>query len=231
MLGHSPIKQFDFSWAAVAEADHYQLEERVTPAEPFAALGGEIMGEALSLTMPLHLRREASYRLGACNVAGCTSSAEVAVTSSLREAVGYFKPSSSDPSDGFGTAVALSGDGQTLAVGAYGEDSIATGIDGDDDDDTAFSAGAVYVFVRDDMGGWSQQAYLKASNTDASDVFGWSVALSEDGSTLAVGPTTPAMTRGPPTCSSATAWGSGRSRPTSRPPIPACTTRSARAWR
>ena len=32
---------------------------------------------------------------------------------------------------------------------------------------------------------WTQQAYVKASNTDAGDWFGWSVALSGD--TLAVG--------------------------------------------
>ena len=35
------------------------------------------------------------------------------------------------------------------------------------------------------LGGWYQQAYIKAVNNDASDTFGWSVALS--GNTLAVG--------------------------------------------
>lgn len=34
---------------------------------------------------------------------------------------------------------------------------------------------------------WSQQAYIKASNTDVNDVFGYSVALSADGRALAVG--------------------------------------------
>ena len=34
---------------------------------------------------------------------------------------------------------------------------------------------------------WSQQAYVKASNTGADDYFGSSVALSANGSTLAVG--------------------------------------------
>ncbi len=46
-------------------------------------------------------------------------------------------------------------------------------------------SGAVYVFTRDGAGVWSQQAYIKASNTDVGDRFGWSVALSGD--TLAVG--------------------------------------------
>ena len=33
---------------------------------------------------------------------------------------------------------------------------------------------------------WSQEAYFKASNPDGGDFFGYSVALSSDGSTLAV---------------------------------------------
>ncbi len=53
-------------------------------------------------------------------------------------------------------------------------------------DNSASGAGAVYVFTR--MGGsWSQQAYVKASNTGAGDYFGHSVALNGDGNTLAVG--------------------------------------------
>ena len=47
-------------------------------------------------------------------------------------------------------------------------------------------AGAAYLFTRSGTA-WSQQAYLKAPNTGASDQFGFGVALSDDGSTLAVG--------------------------------------------
>jgi hypothetical protein len=50
----------------------------------------------------------------------------------------------------------------------------------------AANAGAVYVFTRSGTT-WSQRAYVKASNTEANDEFGNSVALSSDGSTLAVG--------------------------------------------
>ena len=46
------------------------------------------------------------------------------------------------------------------------------------------NAGAVYVFTRSG-GVWTQQAYLKASNTDAWDGFGNSVAI--EGDTLVVG--------------------------------------------
>src|SRR5439155_24658260 len=58
-------------------------------------------------------------------------------------------------------AVALSGDGNTLAVGAIGEASSTTGIDSTPNE-LAPGAGAVYVYTRN-AGTWSQQAYVKAS--------------------------------------------------------------------
>jgi hypothetical protein len=94
----------------------------------------------------------------------------------------YVKASNSAADDLFGSSLALSGD--TLAVGAYLEDSEATGIDGNQSDNTATDSGAVYVFRRSGMD-WQQEAYVKASNTGAADVFGVSVVLSGD--TLAVG--------------------------------------------
>jgi hypothetical protein len=84
--------------------------------------------------------------------------------------------------DLFGRSVAVSGD--TVVVGARWEDSNATGVNGNQADDSAFAAGAAYVFVRSG-GVWSQQAYLKASNTGSGDEFGNSVAVSGD--TVVVG--------------------------------------------
>jgi hypothetical protein len=98
----------------------------------------------------------------------------------------YVKASNTEASDQFGYSIALSGDGNTLAGGAYTEDSAAIGIDGDQTDNTADSSGAVYVFTRS-TGIWSQQAYVKASNSEAGDNFGISsLALSSDGNMLAV---------------------------------------------
>ncbi len=88
--------------------------------------------------------------------------------------------------DQFGFSLALSGDGATLAVGALTEDGGAPGINGNQADNSAASAGAVYVFTRTGRA-WSQQAYVKSSNIDAGDLFGYAVALSRDGSVLAVG--------------------------------------------
>ncbi len=92
----------------------------------------------------------------------------------------------------FGGAVALSADGNTLAIGSQGEDSAATGINNTNPgpgDRTADFAGAVFVFTRSAAGVWSQQAYIKASNTVAGQNFGKSVSLSSDGNRLAVGAT------------------------------------------
>ena len=80
----------------------------------------------------------------------------------------------------------MSGDGNTLAASAQLEDGAARGIDGNQDDNTAAEAGAVYLFTRTDDA-WSQQAYVKASNTDAFDEFGSSLSLTRDGSLMAVG--------------------------------------------
>ncbi len=95
----------------------------------------------------------------------------------------YLKASNTDAGDLFGHGVALSGD--TLVVAAQKESSAATGVNGDQSDNSAGESGAVYVFRRGSGGVWSQEAYLKASNTDAADWFGWSVAVYGD--TLVVG--------------------------------------------
>jgi trimeric autotransporter adhesin len=94
----------------------------------------------------------------------------------------YLKASNTGPSDFFGASVSLSGD--TLAVGATYEDSGARGVNGDQEDESEAGSGAVYVFRRAGQT-WQQEAYLKASNTDEDDGFGWSVSLSEN--LLAVG--------------------------------------------
>ncbi len=87
--------------------------------------------------------------------------------------------------DQFGFSVSLSGDGRTLAVGAVSEDGNATGINGAQNNDTAASAGAVYVFAKTGDT-WVQQAYLKSNNNEANDLFGYGVGLSDDGNSLAV---------------------------------------------
>ena len=94
----------------------------------------------------------------------------------------YLKASNTDAGDHFGRAVAV--DGDTIVIGASGEDSNATGTNGNQTDNNASSSGAAYVFVRSG-GVWTQQAYLKASNAQGGDQFGHAIAI--DGDTIVVG--------------------------------------------
>ena len=94
----------------------------------------------------------------------------------------YIKASNTDADDWFGKSVAISGD--TMIIGAPYEDSSASGVNGNQYDNSAGESGAAYVFTRSG-GVWTQQAYLKASNTDSGDAFGQSVAVSGD--TIVVG--------------------------------------------
>ena len=70
--------------------------------------------------------------------------------------------------DLFGHSVAV--DGDTAVVGAYEDES---------------EKGAAYVLAKDSSGAWSQVAKLTASDGEAGDIFGWSVAV--DGDTVVVG--------------------------------------------
>lgn len=182
------IKQLKFTWAAVDGATFYRLSENPDGASGYTQIGADIATTSYDHGIFLPRRLGARYILSACNDVGCKDSNPVSVSSTLVEAIGYVKASNTGVGDTFGQAIALSADGATLAVGAMLEDSAATGIDGNQADNTATSAGAVYVFAYDGTD-WTQQAYLKASNASALDGFGNDVALSFDGNTLAVAAT------------------------------------------
>ena len=82
--------------------------------------------------------------------------------------------------DQFGFSIALSGDGKTAVVGAYGHAVNRNKKLGN------VYQGAAYVFTNSG-GNWSQQAELSASDGAAGDWFGDSVALSGDGNTAVLG--------------------------------------------
>ena len=103
----------------------------------------------------------------------------------------YLKASNTEQSDRFGASVAVSGD--TVVVGATGENSNTVGVNGNQNNPVASNSGAAYVFVRNGNS-WSQQAYLKASNTDRDDYFGSSVSISGD--TITVGASGESNSRG-----------------------------------
>jgi len=187
-LSFVPGKIFRFSWSDSTGATFYRLLENPDGASGFTQVGGDIaQGQQtfdLVQSVPLYERLNAQYQLQSCNSIGCTDSSTITVNNSLAGAVSYLKASNTDSGDWFGVAVALSDDGNTLAVGAYREDS--AGASAGEADNSAQDSGAVYVFARSGNV-WSQQAWLKAGNAEADDFFGVSVSLSANGDTLVVG--------------------------------------------
>jgi len=125
----------------------------------------------------------------------------------------YLRASNAEPSDAFGTSIALSQDGNTIAVGAIGEDGMSTGVNGDQASNGCYyydltatalvidiacenagryffrglaNNGAAYVFTRVAQI-WTQEAYLKPSTPYWNTRFGYSIDLSGDGNTLGIG--------------------------------------------
>lgn len=76
---------------------------------------------------------------------------------------------------GFGTSVAISGDGSTAIIGAPGQ--TINGI----------KSGAVYAFTKSNDGTWTQTAEFAASDSARDDNFGTAVAISSDGKTALIG--------------------------------------------
>lgn len=89
----------------------------------------------------------------------------------------YLEASNTEQNDRFGAAVSISG--ETIVVGADGEDGNSPGVNGNAADNSLVNSGAAYVYVRNGTT-WSEQAYLKASHPDSFDRFGWAVAVSGD---------------------------------------------------
>ena len=189
-LTYLPVKIFHFAWSTVTGATHYRLQENADGNAEYVQAGTDLTGSVSSYdhVVPLYARVNASYIVQACDANICIGSNALTVTANqLSQAIGYFKSSNTDQDDHFGDSLALSADGTTLAVGNWGEDSNATGINGNQSDNSTASRGAVYVFTRIGLT-WSQQAYIKPSNaSNGLDTFGYAVALSADGNTLVVG--------------------------------------------
>jgi len=191
------IKKIRFSWSDKSAAtddyeatDHYELLVSPDSVSVFTQVGGNIPVDTTTkhINVEVHSHNwQEEYLLLACNDHGCTGSL-APISSGELAVIGYLKASNTGSGDQFGQAIALSDDGKTLAVGAWHEDSNAVGVNntGSDASDVE-ETGAVYVFVSDADGVWTQQAYIKASNTGTGDEFGRALALSEDGNTLVVG--------------------------------------------
>jgi hypothetical protein len=183
------IKSITFSWQAVTGATHYKLFVDPDGSSGFTQVGSDVTTTSTVVPIPVHLTNwlNARYLVEAHDAGGLiATSSSTGIASLMLDVIGYAKASNTGFGDNFGNRVAVSGDGNTMAVSAIREDSQSSGIDGSQTNDLAADSGAVYLFVRSGET-WVQQAYIKASNTDDLDGFGSSLALSSNGNTLAVG--------------------------------------------
>ena len=98
----------------------------------------------------------------------------VGATWSLEATLG---PPSPDANDAFGASLAWVGG--ALAVGCPGDDSGASGVDGDPSDDAMSNAGAVYLF-RPSAGTWTLDAFIKPLEPRPDAGFGESLAAEGD---------------------------------------------------
>jgi hypothetical protein len=190
-------KAFTFQWTPVDGATHYKLFKHDAVTGGVAQIGGDLTSTEATDEIGVHVHDwvNSYYYVEACNAGGCQKSNLTFTATEMIKAIGYLKASNTEANDFFGWSIALSADATTLAVGAPAEDSKSIGVNGDQANNDSDNAGAVYIFTKEN-GVWIQQAYLKASNTEQpninpyrvliNDRFGYKVALSDDGNTLAV---------------------------------------------
>lgn len=154
--------------------------------------GGDGFGKSIEIdsdTMAVSAWLEDSNQITIAN--GSTASSDNSATSSgaayvFRKDINgwyqeaYIKAANADSGDNFGVELDLWND--TLAVSAYNEDSSQRSITNGttaSSDNSASTSGAVYVYRRNGNE-WFQEAYIKASNADAGDMFGIDVSLEDN---------------------------------------------------
>lgn len=196
------IKTFHFSWDAVEDATYYQLlEDRGDGNTGFELLADGIAADEADnngqlhfyqTDVPLYARDNTKYLLRTCDAPDHCVDGQLlpiknnATLNHLVGAIGYVKASNTDGFDDFGVSVSLNRAGTVMAVGARAERSKATGINGNQLDNSVVTAGAVYVYAKDAQGAWQQQTYIKADTVAEGDYFGSVVSLNATGKVLAV---------------------------------------------
>jgi hypothetical protein len=177
------IRQLEFNWDPVPGAQRYELWFRSAPGAPWVKYSEHDARRAplFRIGVSVHLLdwAQASYYIKACNTSGCSASNHVGVASEKLTAMGYIKPKATTGQHFFGSHIALSADGKTLAV-LTGE------ILG-----TAEDSLVVHVYrMTTPTSGWRREArllptYVKARTSQA--FLGDNIALSADGNLLVVG--------------------------------------------
>lgn len=153
--------------------------EAIAPGQPS---GGILLADG-DTTLTVEVRAPSGRRLAYVIDIGRGGAIEQRLYGKSRYPGSAMDPGHEDqnPDNDYGDlfGFALAGDGDTVAVGAYLEDSGSTGVGGAQNNDSAPDSGAVYVYRRV-AGVWDEEAYIKASNTGVRDEFGRAVALQND---------------------------------------------------
>lgn len=147
-LAFHSVKTFRFSWSDVADAAYYKLLDNPDSVSGFKQVGRDVLQgtERIDHVVPLYARTNAQYILQSCTGSECIDSNTVSFSGTLEDSIEYIKASNTDEEDRFGESLSRSTDGNTLAVGALHEGSNATGINGNQQDNSHYAAGAVYLF-------------------------------------------------------------------------------------
>ena len=181
-LAFDPVTQrFKATWGPSSGADRYRVLLKRTSADAAETLSDSVSSFTPAFDFVAGFNVEwstATLRVEACNSAGCTAAPELPLLPYQAVAIAqknYQKSALARREDFFGFSVATSADGNTLAVGIPKSDANALETD----------VGSVQVFVQAGTT-WSLQSTLTAPNAQSGDQFGFVVALSGDGNTLAV---------------------------------------------
>ena len=177
------IRQLEFSYEPVPAVTRYELWFRTQPGTQAVKYAERDPRRApfFRIGVPVHLLdwKQAQYYVNACNSSGCTSSNVVGVDGEQLVAMGYIKPTRATGQLFFGTNVALSADGKTLAV------LMAAQLGG------YVRSAVVHVYRKTTAtSGWRREAQLLPSTVQSGTVnlfSGDSLALSGDGNLLVFG--------------------------------------------
>jgi trimeric autotransporter adhesin len=169
----SEIKQLRFDWSRSPRAQFYKLLKNPDGHSGFTQVGRDIKRSRTTavdnIAVHLHDWKDARYIVAACNARGCTNSPEISTPHLMLDAIGYIKSEQPKFADFFGERISLSENGRTLAVRSRDE------------------SGTVWIFRRDSKGSWTQEDLPLLEVRQPGSEFGFSLQLSADGRTLAVG--------------------------------------------
>ena len=177
------IKLLNFDWDIIPQSNYYELWFKANNGAPYVKFMESVPWRPHAFNnISAHQLDwdQARYLVKACNPSGCSSSAALSVKSHMFESLGYFKGASSYAGAQFGIASAISEDGLYIA-------SFVAHEPGGEADP------AVIRIYTKASGSWRQQARIVPSpSTDTRKNRGLRgpqgrLALSADGSTLAVG--------------------------------------------